>query len=573
MCREKYVNLRVDDLKKEELVKQLMNNDLSVLETLELNEHKATVVNHLDWIAILKKDQRKGQATAKKLPETIDVLSPEDNKNNLKNTYRMKDTESLNTFNAKDDQNPTQIDSKNNNTKSMKSPRRASKIIKILSPRAHSPRLSPRKILKNSPRKILKILGSPKPLRLEKNQFSVNILKSIVEEKISFEKLLLTDCKVLTQNYLVTLLQSSLYLREIDLSNSSGVPNNILKLLEKYCPNIEKVTLDHTDISHLELATLLNLQKLCMENIKELIEIKLNAPKLKFFSSSGCSNLTTIEPGQTLESLRILNLKGCKSFSDKNINMLVNKAPYLEKLILGDHCVAFNTRRLFACSALKQNRFTPTILKGMIQNGVLRFYGLELTENHLDNISRWLRNKEKFGLTNIKISTIDFRGRLKITESKALNFIIQFPGVHEFIMPDGDLLSCQAQELRLLPSLSHTLDISFRHKCPDAFTIKASGESEGQNSLTISFDTNLGDITRWNCFKQVIKILLPHEKIISSDKDDKLSIMSLPGYRCNNLHRMLKGLINPNASNFRLKFSSSTHHQNQDRDQVFTFDI
>jgi len=116
----------------------------------------------------------------------------------------------------------------------------------------------------------------------------------------------------------------------------------------------------------------------------------------------------------------------------------------------------------------------------------------------------------------------------------------------------GSLFTYQTNVLQLYPCHNNTFDISFREKCPLAFSFEKHSDNIETQLIIITFDQSQKDRKPWENFTQFIKCVLHNHQLEISQNE--ITIRRLPPYQCNILLRMLKSLISPETLSPRLIF-------------------
>jgi len=261
-----------------------------------------------------------------------------------------------------------------------------------------------------------------------KNSDNRAIIKTIIQQEISFTELRLINCLALTLGDIEDLLKSSPNLEILNLTGCSGVSGDIFKLLTKYCPDVRVVILSKTEISEADAADLPALTRCELSSCLKLKAVRLHAPNLKLLRLTGCAQLESLKLSEQTRGLEALYIEDCSQLKAKHIEAVLEYSPSLAKIRHKNNEPFF--ARAFACYALEQGRYDKNIFLGLLQHGKLNLYGLKFNNAQLKEMQEWLTKPG----SKLAINEVDFRGTCFVNRIAVTEFLMKVP-VTKAIVP------------------------------------------------------------------------------------------------------------------------------------------
>ncbi|MBX9587253.1 MAG: hypothetical protein K2X50_08355 [Gammaproteobacteria bacterium] len=268
------------------------------------------------------------------------------------------------------------------------------------------------------------------------NRLMLNALHEIQKKcKFQLTELCLNLCDDLTWDDLVKFLQNSPKLQRLELTNCNGLKNalgnSVFTLLEDYSPEIKKVVIINTDITHFtydskKLASLIHLE---VRECKHYKTCQLVDPQLHHLDVSDNEKLETISYTYTKENslpcsiederpLNVFLFQNCKSLRPESIEAVLDASPFLQK-INHENTQPYNPRA-FISFALMQNRFCQNTFDAMVQNGTLILHNL-IEDHDLRQILLWLKHPNN----KVTITEVNFLSATQLSQIAKFQFIFE----------------------------------------------------------------------------------------------------------------------------------------------------
>ena len=401
------------------------------------------------------------------------------------------------------------------------------------------------------------------------------VLSTILSEEIHFSELRLINCKDLIWNDLKILLQFSPTLETLNLSGCSGLKkgvtnNNLFQLLADYCPMVKTVIISNTEISSLEFngSDLPSLTTVIARDCLLLESASITNSGLEELDLKGCENLKSLafeytakealrRPLNEERPLQRLNVEQCKKLKGDDITAVLERAPFLRELRHQNN-LPFNARS-FVWFALEQRRFNREIFYGMIQNGVLNFRGLHVTEQLLKLMRQWSTHDDA-----PKITEVIFRGDRDLPRMAVLEFVVKVQTIIRVVYP-GPFLgirSCGSihywdiglNDIKTVKSLSNGAIIAFSQRGP----VKSMKRGAVQYNIRMADDKGKNHLDRAQYFKE-IKEKWTQKPYTLIEGADLLSCSEMPDGSL--LLSMQEDLSIPHASSYLLTLDLITHEK------------
>ena len=254
-----------------------------------------------------------------------------------------------------------------------------------------------------------------------KNSDNRAIIKTIIQQEISFTELKLVNCPALTSADIEDLLKSSPNLEILNLTGCSGVNGDIFKLLTKYSPDVRVVILSKTEISDADASNLPALTHCELSSCLKLRSVNLNAPNLKLLRLTQCSQLESLKLSEQTRGLKALYIEDCTQLKAKHIEKVLDYSSQLAKIRHKNNQPFF--ARAFAYYALEQGRYDKNIFLGLLQHGKLNLYGLKFNNMQLQEMQEWLIKPG----SKLTIYEVDFRGCCYVNRLAVTEFLMKVP--------------------------------------------------------------------------------------------------------------------------------------------------